>query len=92
MKRILTTLKEKWPEYLIESIVIIASILGAFALDNWNENRKEQKQKSELIGQLTTNYEANLLQLNQSALEQAYTVQSKIINILALWEKKMSLP
>ncbi|MEO9476358.1 MAG: DUF6090 family protein [Cyclobacteriaceae bacterium] len=43
MKRIVTTLKEKWPEYLIEAVVIVASILGAISLENWNEDKKEQK-------------------------------------------------
>lgn len=41
MKRLLTTLSQKWPEYLIESIVIVASIWGAFALDSWNDTRKQ---------------------------------------------------
>jgi hypothetical protein len=52
MKRILKTIKKKWPEYLIESIVIVASILGAYALDNWNENRKGKIQRAELIESL----------------------------------------
>lgn len=49
MKRILTTFSDKWPEYLIEAIVIIASILGAYALDSWNEQRDERgKEKAYL--------------------------------------------
>lgn len=36
--------KEKWPEYLVEIIVIILGITISFALDEW----KEQSQKREL--------------------------------------------
>ncbi|MFY0687183.1 MAG: hypothetical protein JXQ90_08465 [Cyclobacteriaceae bacterium] len=39
MKSLITTLKAKWSEYIIELIVIIASIMIAFFLDNWNERR-----------------------------------------------------
>ena len=49
MKRILTTLSQKWPEYLIESIVIVASILGAYALDNWNEQRQREEKLNALF-------------------------------------------
>lgn len=49
MKRLLQTFKEKWPEYLLEVFVITMGILGAYMLNNWNENRKSNQATKEAL-------------------------------------------
>jgi hypothetical protein len=35
----------RWPEYLAEMLVVMASIIGAFALDRWNDRRKGDREQ-----------------------------------------------
>ena len=52
MKKLLQTIKEKWVEYILEIMVIIIGILGAFALNNWNESRKENIKEIQMLTEL----------------------------------------
>jgi len=49
MKRILEHLNQNWIKYGFESFAILISILAAFALNSWNENRKESIKENTLM-------------------------------------------
>ncbi len=55
MKKIIETLRRKWAEYLLEMIVIIFSILGAFTLDNWNEARNNKLEEQKVLLEIRNN-------------------------------------
>jgi hypothetical protein len=65
MKRILTTLSKKWPEYLLEILVLIIGIYGAFAVESWNEDKKNDKFESDI-----------LLFINQNLIKDSIALQS----------------
>ncbi len=65
MKRITSTLSQKWPEYILEILVLIIGIFGAFELDSWNDHLKQLKGKEDYLERLLSNYNSNLSQLEQ---------------------------
>ena len=61
MKKIIETLKRKWAEYLLEILVIMIGIIGAFALNNWNENRLSKKTEKAILNSLVKDLEVDHL-------------------------------
>lgn len=74
MKRILTTLSQKWPEYLLEIIVLIIGIYGAFALNSWNENRQRSQEKQLILRDLLAEYHDSLEKIEKTIKQQEVVV------------------
>jgi hypothetical protein len=65
MKRIFTTLKEKWPEYLLEILVLIIGIYGAFALEEWSERKNKLERERLLVEEIHEEFVSNLEEFNE---------------------------
>jgi type II secretory pathway pseudopilin PulG len=75
MKAFFENIRERWAKYLIESFVIVIGILGAFAIESWGENRKENEEEIRLLVQLKEEYQQNLSQLNSKI-----SIRNELIN------------
>ena len=62
MKRLFKTFAEKWPEYLLEILVITLGILGAYVLNNWNETRKSRIATKEALVNVLEDLRADSIQ------------------------------
>ncbi|MEQ8712724.1 MAG: DUF6090 family protein [Cyclobacteriaceae bacterium] len=78
MKRLLTTLKEKWPEYLLEIIVLVVGIYGAFALDSWNEHRKNASEEQQMLRLLYDDFQNSKIQSERLIDRESEEIQTLV--------------
>jgi hypothetical protein len=63
MKAVFSHIKEHWIKYSLETIVVMAGILGAYALNNWNEVRKDNKIELEIYAELNASLKSDSVKL-----------------------------
>ena len=91
MKRILTTLSQKWPEYLLEMIVITAGILGAFMLNSWHEENKGRLEGEDIARNLNTEFKKNQIELVrlQNLNERTFQVGIDLMELVGLTKQEL---
>lgn len=76
MKRLFATLGQKWPEYLLEILVITIGILGAFTLNSWKERSDTDVQVYQSPKNLLSELEDDSVQFNYQLRSSQQTVSS----------------
>jgi len=80
MKKIIKHLRKNWIRHGFETLVVINGILIAFALNNWNENRKLREIEFKLLREMATDLEVDLYTLDVNiALHESGAMACEII-------------
>ena len=61
--KIIKQLKSDWIKYGFETIAVIVGILAAFALDSWNDERQLEKTERNLLMEMQSNLQTNIVNL-----------------------------
>jgi len=85
MKKILNHLRSDWYKYALELIVITAGILGAFALNNWNESRSIKIKEVNMLQELAAGIASDVadMRVNFAFHQEALNSQNVLIEWLA---------
>jgi hypothetical protein len=84
MKPILRTLKEKWPEYVLEILVLVIGIYGAFELANYGDAQARKRAEIEILKGCKTELLADLqdIELNISELQKSLHSLNLLLSVL----------
>lgn len=88
MKTILETTKRKWTEYLLEILVIVIGILLAFALNNWNEQRKNLRVEQYYLKGIKTSLVKSKIELDRVIIK-TNRVSEKNLELILLSKSKI---
>jgi len=66
MKAIFSHIRDHWIKYSLETLVVMVGILGAYALNNWNDQRKDTKIELEIYAELNASLKSDSVKLVQT--------------------------
>ncbi|SDB31810.1 hypothetical protein SAMN03097699_0677 [Flavobacteriaceae bacterium MAR_2010_188] len=84
----------KFSKYLLyaigEIVLVVIGILIALSINNWNEERKEIEQEQTILKQLKTDYQSNLLQL-ENKIEMRRKLIAESLTVLDITSSDKSI-
>ena len=82
MRKIISLLKQNWIKYGFETVVVTVGILGAFALESWKDERREEKELLEVYRAIADDLRTDALALDSILLNYAWrvTLMKRILN------------
>lgn len=80
-----------WLRIFIEGTVVVVSILLAFGIDAWWDNRLESRERGELLRSLTEDFEWNRSELARS-IEEVESVHGRLTTFLLASSRPDSVP
>ncbi|MDG1490823.1 MAG: hypothetical protein P8R43_02950 [Planctomycetota bacterium] len=75
MRRAFHPIKSSWYQYFLEVLVIVVGVLGAFALNNWNESRLNRALEQEVLEQLSADLGRTLQSIQRSSSAHLWTIE-----------------
>jgi len=95
MRAIIDAIIKNWARYLLEAIVITFSIIGAFILDSWNEDRQDRKETQVILQGLKEEYLGNLHDVNRNIIlnENVIAATYEMMDLIRMedWEEDPDL-
>lgn len=82
--RIFKHLKNDWFRYGFETIAVVVGILVAFALDNWNENKKTQNDFLEVLEEIHEDLVLDTISISQTLAQRTLDIEAQKRVILAV--------
>ena len=89
--RILKHLKTDWFRYGFETLAVVFGILIAFALDNWNEDRKEDILEIQYLSGLQSDLQYDTAYYNRRISESEWIVENHVGAIRQMYKIQRSL-